>query len=303
MKRFGALAIALCLLLAAVYAAHAAESILSDAEGLAAHRSELDKIRENLAYAETAGYRALNVKLSAVEGDGGTVEQVTQAGDIITISGGLHYIEAPTVIDVLVLENDAVLLNFDATVNNINITGTSQYYSIGKNGAKNITLTDISLAYLQDTVGETIVAGGQSEVLLLGSISYDTLYTMDMASLAVLGNVNITAADQQSTGRIFDPNQMLPVHTPEGTPKAGGVGGSGRGGSGGKSSAPKEEGPYPDYLIEWVFGSTPSNPGGPAEWKPIENCGCCNCGKVCNVPQQRCCSDCKCSTWTLTFPK
>ncbi|MCL1796310.1 MAG: hypothetical protein FWG37_05425, partial [Clostridia bacterium] len=167
------------------------------------------------------------------------------------------------------------------------------------NSAKNITLTDVSLAYLQDSVGDTIIAGSQSELLLLGSISYETLYTNDMASLAVLGNIHIEAADQKSTGRIFDPNQMLPAHTPEGAQEAD-AGSNG----GGKGRAQKEEGPYPDYLIEWVFGSTPTNPGGPSEsFGGMKDCGCCSCKNVCYAPQSLCCKDCKCTKWVMEISK
>lgn len=280
MKRFAALGVVLLLLFTGFMVAASEEYIKNDAEGLAQHQAILDKIRENLAYAESAGYRALNLKLPDAQSETGTADQTLLGVDSITIIGGVHYIDAPVDIQDIILEKDAVLLNFGTELSNVTVRGTAQYYSIGAGGANRITLTDMSLAYLQDATGTSIKAGGQSELLLLGSVRFEDLTTTDMASLAILGNVQIDAAYQQSTGRIFDPNQMLPVTEGRKT-----TGGSGTG-----TAKQEDEGPYPSYIIDWVFNSKPSSPGGSAE---SSGCSCCECGNSCSSSSP-CCSKCTC---------
>lgn len=216
--------VALLSLLMCSLSASAEVAFRSDPDGLAAHQSMLDKISANLNYAEAAGYRAVNEKLPRAEDASGEASQITEASGIIFISGGIFYIDEETQIESLVLENDAVLINFGATIGNVTTRDKAQYYCVAPNGANAVTLEDFSLAYLQDTTGAIIAASGQSELLLLGSVKYDALMLTEMASLAVLGNVVVGDVQQNSTGRVFDPGQMLPAAAKSPTKTSGGNG-------------------------------------------------------------------------------
>lgn len=285
MKRYMALAMAICLALLGSMVVQAEGIVKNDPAGLVSHQAELDKIRSNITYAETAGYHAMNVKSLESQGAENAQDQVSEDGGVITIHGGLHYMDGQDAIDQIILENDAVLINFGVPVNMVTLRGTSQYYFTATSGTQgSVILTDESFAYLQNATGQAIQASGRSEVLLLGGIQYDTLQMDDASSVAVLGNVSIAASHQASTGRIFDPNQMLPMSTekaevePE-KPRSGGSG---------KSSRPKNDTPYPDHINEWVFMSKPQESA-----QGAGPCNCCGCAS-CTGTQLPCCSKCSC---------
>lgn len=333
MKRIVALLLSVLLISVCVSAMGQVLSFGGNAAALRAHQSELDAIWNSVKAGSDAGFvstgRAAQIQ-AIIAGEAtpelGDPSQIIQDADTITITGGLHFIEVSEAIGILNLENDAVLINFRATIGTLTVKSNAEYYGLEGSYAQILNLVEDGHAYLYGAYGDLINATDRGEVSF-----FDRAYIQDVqltgdAVGAVIGEAIISSGTIKENAQFFDPNarvasvvtngngtqtdtEVVPLGdeptTPaqdtqgaEATPAASADSGSGSGKSSGKAKAQKPAvryspngTPYSQNIMDWVFNSTPQYYGSGDEG--ICSCGC-DCGNPCGDHNGSCCKNCTC---------
>lgn len=290
MKRTIALLLTVLLLAACGVPAFAAiQSLEHNAADLKDKQEELNRIAAYIHSGASAGFTSIGTfaeiaqqiaEAQNTQNPDTASEQVESLSGILTVRGGIHFIDTADAYDSVVLEGDAVLFSFNANIKDLKVKNNSQYYGLPDSYVERLSVEHDGFAYLQGCKGGDVTLSGRSEVSIYEGGTFNALYLDGTSTGAIFGQSNIGQVFLRG-GTLFDPSNVVEQAIVQQID----VGGSSKQVDD-RTKALLEK--YPAHIVEWVFNSTPSNTSDGSL-----PCSCC--GHDC-APRMKgkCCDECVC---------